>query len=182
VACTRLELLTTDCSDYKFFPPAPRNTTIQPSSTITLAPHPLANTRCRLPLSVLCTARTSSCSVTSEHGLTAATMTHISIVGALLVSVSYVVFRILSHIVASHRQTAKALKLGCKEPPLEPALLPFGIDGVIAALRADKMKLFLEFMTDRYKAMGVNTCKPETGPVTPRPERWLPLLLLVIQH
>ncbi|KKY31212.1 putative cytochrome p450 52a12 [Diaporthe ampelina] len=84
-------------------------------------------------------------------------MAHVSIVAALLASVSYVVFRLLNLVVESRRRTAKARELGCKEPPLERFRLPFGIDMVSAALRAEKAKLFLEWIQERADAMGVNT-------------------------
>lgn len=86
-------------------------------------------------------------------------MAPVSVVAALLVGVSYVVFRILNHIVESRSRAAKARELGCKEPPFERNRLPFGIDGVKAALKAEKMQLFLEWIQERTDAMGVNTCK-----------------------
>lgn len=89
-------------------------------------------------------------------------MAPVSVVAALLVGVSYVVFRILNHIVESRSRAAKARELGCKEPPFEPNRLPFGIDKVKAALKAEKTQLLLEWIQERTDAMGVNTCKSET--------------------
>lgn len=89
-------------------------------------------------------------------------MAHIPVVAALLVSLSYVVFRMLNHIVESRRRIAKARELSCKEPPMERFRLPLGIDMVMAALRAEKAQLFLEWIQERFEAMGVNTCKLET--------------------
>lgn len=88
-------------------------------------------------------------------------MAHVSVVAALLVGVSYVVFQILNHVVASRRRIAKARELGCKEPPNEAARFPLGIDMVMSALRAEKAQLFLEWIQERTDAMGVNTCKFE---------------------
>lgn len=90
-------------------------------------------------------------------------MAPVSVVAALLVGVSYIVFRLLSKVVESRRRTAKARQLGCKDAPLEPSRLPLGIEKVSAARKADKAKLFLEWIGDRHAAMGVNTCKLEMG-------------------
>lgn len=86
-------------------------------------------------------------------------MAHVSVVAALLLGVSYVVFRLLNRIVESHRRTAKIRELGCKEPPFERFRLPFGIDMIQAALRAEKAQLFLEWIQERTDKMGVNTCE-----------------------
>lgn len=90
-------------------------------------------------------------------------MAHISVVAALLIGVSYVVFRLISKVVETRRRAEKARELGCKEPPHEPSRLPFGIDKVRAAIKADKAKLFLEWIADRHAAMGVSTCKSGDG-------------------
>lgn len=84
-------------------------------------------------------------------------MAHISVVAALLVGVSYVVFQLLNKVVESRRRTAKARQLGCKEPPFEPNHLPFGTDKVMAAMKADKNELLLEWLGERWATMGVNT-------------------------
>ncbi|KAL2282301.1 hypothetical protein FJTKL_10922 [Diaporthe vaccinii] len=89
-------------------------------------------------------------------------MAHISVVAALLVSASYVVFRMLNSIVESRRRSAKARELGCKEPPMERFRWPFGADMVKDALRAEKTKLFLEWIQERTDAMGVYTWRYST--------------------
>lgn len=90
-------------------------------------------------------------------------MAHISVVAALLVGVSYVVFQLLNMVVEPRRRTAKARELGCKEPPFETSRLPFGIDVVMAAIKAEKAQLSLEWVQERTDAMGVNTCKLQMG-------------------
>ncbi|KAG8167723.1 hypothetical protein KVR01_003412 [Diaporthe batatas] len=84
-------------------------------------------------------------------------MANTSVVAALLVGVSYVIFRLLNKVVESRRRTAEAHRLGCKDPPLEPNRWPFGIHNVMKAMKADKAKLFLEWIGERHAAMGVNT-------------------------
>jgi hypothetical protein len=100
-------------------------------------------------------------------------MAHTSVIAALLVSISYVVFQLLNTVVQSRRRTAKARELGCKEPPFETTRLPLGIDVIMAAMKAEKAQLFLEWIQERANAMGVTTCKSETGashlPGPPRP-------------
>lgn len=90
-------------------------------------------------------------------------MAHLSVVAAVLLGVSYVIFRVLNTIVEARRRTRRARELGCKEPPHEPTHLPFGLDMVRAALRAEKAKLFPEWIKERTEAMGVNTCKSTWG-------------------
>ncbi|POS69059.1 cytochrome P450 CYP4/CYP19/CYP26 subfamilies [Diaporthe helianthi] len=84
-------------------------------------------------------------------------MAHISVVAALLVGVSYVVFQLLNKVVQSRQRTLKARQLGCKEPPLEKNGLPFGIDKILNAIKADKAELFLEWLGRRNAAMGAQT-------------------------
>lgn len=90
-------------------------------------------------------------------------MAHISVVAALLVGISYVVFQLLNRVVQSRRRAAKALELGCKEPPMETNRLPFGIDKVMEAMKAEKAKLFLEWIQERHDAMRSSTCKLDMG-------------------
>lgn len=76
---------------------------------------------------------------------------------ALLATISYIVYHILDKLVQSRRRAAKALELGCKEPPVEHFRWPWGIDMVREALQADKDKLFPDLVIKRAKRMGVNT-------------------------
>ncbi|KAL1849183.1 hypothetical protein Daus18300_013340 [Diaporthe australafricana] len=84
-------------------------------------------------------------------------MAHLSVVAAALLGVSYVIFRVLNTIVEARGRTRRARELGCKEPPREPTKLPYGIDMVQAALRAQKARLFPEWVKQRTEAMGVST-------------------------
>lgn len=84
-------------------------------------------------------------------------MAHFSIVLAAIAGVSYVVFRLLDHFVTARRIAAKARELGCEEPPEERFKLPFSIDLVRAATKADREKAFPHFVLARAKKMGVYT-------------------------
>lgn len=85
-------------------------------------------------------------------------MAHISVVAALLVGVSYVVFQLLNKVFESRRRTMKARQLGCKEPPHEINRLPFGLDRALDAMKADKKEMFLDWIGSR-NAVGVHTSK-----------------------
>ncbi|KAK2613284.1 hypothetical protein N8I77_000206 [Diaporthe amygdali] len=86
-------------------------------------------------------------------------MAHLSVVAALLLSVSYVVFRVLNYVVEARGRATKARELGCKEPPFEKTYLPFGIDKVRTALQVEKTKLFPEWVKERSDAIGATTWK-----------------------
>lgn len=80
-----------------------------------------------------------------------------SLVLAGLLGASYVVFWVLNRVVTAHRYAARARAWGCKEPPLEPFSLPFGIDHVRRALAADKAQDFPRWIVRRAEGMGVWT-------------------------
>lgn len=84
-------------------------------------------------------------------------MAHFSIALALIASVSYIVYYFLKVLVRTRRRAVKARQLGCKEPPIERGRLPWGIDFVRAAIRADKQKLFPEHLLQRAEMMGAST-------------------------
>lgn len=86
-------------------------------------------------------------------------MPHLTVVFAVLASVSYVVFWILDSIVTNRRIAAKARELGCQDPPEEHFKLPWSIDLVQRALAADKAKVFPSYMQARAEKMGVYTWK-----------------------
>lgn len=86
-------------------------------------------------------------------------MAHFSVVLAAIASVSYIVFRLLDHFVKAHRVAARTREWGCKEPPLEPFRLPFGIDNVKEALKADEEKVWPHWFSSRAEKLGVYTWK-----------------------
>lgn len=61
---------------------------------------------------------------------------------AFVLSTSYVTFLIVSHLLTSRRNAAKARALRCEEPPLQKNRYPLGIDNLLRAIAADKAKLF----------------------------------------
>jgi hypothetical protein len=78
---------------------------------------------------------------------------------ALVASVAYIIFLILSNFVTSRRNTINAQKLGCKEPPLQKNRYPLGIDNLLRAIGADKAKLFPVDAIQRTKDVGSITYK-----------------------
>jgi hypothetical protein len=60
----------------------------------------------------------------------------------LVTLTAYILYLVVSHLITSRRNAAKALQLGCKEPALQKNRYPLGIDNLLRAIAADKAKLF----------------------------------------
>ncbi|MCJ1405290.1 hypothetical protein MMC11_008517 [Xylographa trunciseda] len=72
-------------------------------------------------------------------------------------AVSYVLYSFISKIIINRRYAAEAKRLGCKRPPMLPNRLPYGIDRVREALRADKAQQFVLMITKRFDDLAVLT-------------------------
>jgi cytochrome P450 len=67
---------------------------------------------------------------------------------------AYVIYFIVARIIRERRYASKAASLGCKPCPSIPNSMPFGIDRVLEAIKADKAQQFPEFMTKRCEVEG----------------------------
>lgn len=59
-----------------------------------------------------------------------------------LASAAYILYIIISTLVVSYRNAARARTLNCEEPKLQKNRYPFGIDNLRRSLAADKAQLF----------------------------------------
>ena len=83
----------------------------------------------------------------------------IAVLGLGWLAVSYVVYTILASLVRLRRHIILAREWGTKDPPTQKNRLPFGIDQVQRALKADKDKLFPVDTIKRTKDVGAITFK-----------------------
>ncbi|KAI9680716.1 MAG: hypothetical protein M1817_004156 [Caeruleum heppii] len=65
-----------------------------------------------------------------------------------------VILQVLRVFYVERRYAAEARRRGCKPPPKHPNELPFGIEKVREALRADREKRFPEHIMSRFASMG----------------------------
>jgi hypothetical protein len=70
---------------------------------------------------------------------------------------SYVTYLILSSILSSRRNAARARALKCEEPPFERNRWPLGIDSLKRALAADRAQHFPEDLIKRFEDLGTHT-------------------------
>ena len=70
---------------------------------------------------------------------------------------AWFLYRVIDNYIRNRRNAAEAARRGCKPPPHYVNKLPWGIDFVVSAIRADKEKRFPEFLIDRYQTMGNRT-------------------------
>ncbi|MCJ1377231.1 hypothetical protein MMC17_000323 [Xylographa soralifera] len=70
---------------------------------------------------------------------------------------AYIIYSFISNLITSRRSTREAERLGCKPAPRLPNRLPYGIDRIREALRADKAQQFMQMITGRFDAMGALT-------------------------
>ena len=67
---------------------------------------------------------------------------------------AFIVYKIATRIISNRHHASEAKRLGCQPPPVRPLKLPFGIDGVMRALRADREKLFPDMLEEIYHEVG----------------------------
>ncbi|MCJ1414722.1 hypothetical protein MMC32_001049 [Xylographa parallela] len=70
---------------------------------------------------------------------------------------AYVIYSFISNIITDRRYALEAKRLGCKQAPRLPNQLPYGIDRIREALRADKAQQFMRMITGRFDAMSALT-------------------------
>ena len=76
---------------------------------------------------------------------------------AIWAIVAFILYRIITSIITERRYAAEATRLGCEPAPTISNRLPWGIEHIMQALRADKSKKFPEWVQQRYKSMGDRT-------------------------
>jgi cytochrome P450 len=69
-------------------------------------------------------------------------------------SVAYVIYSFVVRIIRQRRYALKAASLGCKPPPAPRNSLPWGIERIVRAMKADRVQQFPEFMTARCEKEG----------------------------
>ena len=79
---------------------------------------------------------------------------HSSGLAAVAAIAALIVYKVLTTVVENRRHAAEAKRLGCLPPPEKVWKYPFGIDGVLRAIKADKDKLFPNMLEDIYHEMG----------------------------
>lgn len=62
---------------------------------------------------------------------------------------AYLLYFFVSLLLTSRRRAARARELKCEEPPFQKNRYPFGIDNLLRALAADRVKLFPVDMIQR---------------------------------
>ena len=77
-----------------------------------------------------------------------------SIVCVLL---GFTLYQCITSVLTKRRAPAKTRNLGCKPPPLATNKLPFGIDQIRRALKADAEKRFPDLLVERVSEMGAPT-------------------------
>ncbi|KAI9757049.1 MAG: hypothetical protein M4579_003618 [Chaenotheca gracillima] len=71
--------------------------------------------------------------------------------------VALVIYTYLSGIINRRLYLSEAKRRGCEDVPMEPTTLPFGIDRLQAALKADREQQFPPFIQKRFKEIGRTT-------------------------
>lgn len=71
--------------------------------------------------------------------------------------VAFILYKLVANKLANRRYAAKAQRLGCKPAPKQENMLPFGIDRVKNAMRADKNQSFPDFVIQRFAEMKADT-------------------------
>jgi hypothetical protein len=82
-----------------------------------------------------------------------------AVLGLASVLVSYVIYFTLTAILTSRRHAATAREWNCLEPAIQKNALPFGIDQIRRALKADKDRRFPVDTIQRHKDVGALTYK-----------------------
>ena len=70
---------------------------------------------------------------------------------------AYVVYRVVSTLVANRRYAAEAERLGCKPVPMQKMRWPWGLDRIYQAIKADRAMLFTELVNSRWYEAGART-------------------------
>lgn len=96
---------------------------------------------------------------TTIYGLTEKMELPIAVIALGWALVAYVIYFFVSAFVTSRRRAAKARELKCEEPPFQKNKYPFGIDNLMRALEADKVKRFPPDMVQRTIDVGAITYK-----------------------
>ncbi|KAF5724175.1 cytochrome P450 monooxygenase [Fusarium mundagurra] len=76
--------------------------------------------------------------------------------GILLLAIPLSI-HLLNHLYRNVSHAHKSRQRGCLPAPLEPSKLPFGIDTLLASLRADRDQRTPDHVANRFAAMGVYT-------------------------
>ncbi|TKA72875.1 hypothetical protein B0A55_06648 [Friedmanniomyces simplex] len=74
--------------------------------------------------------------------------------------VALVLYKVVSMVVESQRQAAKAKQLNCQDAPMLPELGFLGYKGVQQMMKADKENLFPDMLVDRHNKMSELTGRP----------------------
>jgi hypothetical protein len=73
--------------------------------------------------------------------------------------VAYIIYAIISSVLLSRANAAKARQLKCEEPVWEKNVWPLGLDKLYGALNADKLQIFPTFTMKRVGDVGSVTFK-----------------------
>lgn len=82
---------------------------------------------------------------------------HYSILGLAWAAVAWVIFTVVNSILEERAFKREEARRGCKPPPENILRLPFGVDGVWRALKADSKQKFPEFVDARFHAVNYKT-------------------------
>ncbi|KAH8661358.1 cytochrome P450 alkane hydroxylase-like protein [Tricladium varicosporioides] len=80
-----------------------------------------------------------------------------ALLGLAWTIVAYFIYSFISSLLLSRQNAAKALALGCEEPPHQKNRYPLGIEHIIRALKADRAKLFPVDCIKRINELGCTT-------------------------
>ena len=72
-------------------------------------------------------------------------------------SAAYILSRVVASYIRERHYAQEARRLGCKPPVKQHNKLPFGVDYVYEALRADRNRVFPDFCLERYRRGGNRT-------------------------
>ncbi|MCJ1412211.1 hypothetical protein MMC19_006304 [Ptychographa xylographoides] len=82
---------------------------------------------------------------------------HTYLIALIWAVIAYVAYSFIVSFIANRRYAAEAKRLGCEPAPVQYNDLPYGIDRVQEALRADKSQRFADMILNRYAKMNDKT-------------------------
>ncbi len=84
-------------------------------------------------------------------------MMHSYLFALIWAALAFILYRLVSNILAKRHHAAEAQRLGCKPATKQENMLPFGIDRIRNAMKADQNKSFPDFVIQRFEEVGADT-------------------------
>ncbi|MCJ1292478.1 hypothetical protein MMC34_004029 [Xylographa carneopallida] len=79
---------------------------------------------------------------------------HNSLLALVWAFTAYIIYHLLSSFLLERRFYRDATRLGCQPSPRLPNRLPYGLDRIHEALRADRAQQFMRMITSRFDSLG----------------------------